>query len=347
MYSPDEQGEYGTATAVSSFTVQGPSDALMALDPKVTEVPLLEVKYALQLEVTMGDWPGWPQPPSFSWNVGIVLHILKGDPALRDLEHIQVEGPGTAYLFFYNKQRMKGLVLEAAHTLRAHVGDTFSEWISRSAHFTVNPIPLEEGWCRTVAAAEQQQQHTQVEFQSPVAPSPAMSKSNSNPQLQGNAPQPTGRPGSADKLTNVQGARTVSIKQKGRPPKKQPMGAGGSSPPSSPDCGGADSDRFSTTSEVVGGQRRHRRQRNEEHLAPACLDMPNFKTTDPNADIINTIWKFDVEGWLNQYDEVSMMPNIYHSLQGYTGKWVHLLEEGQNIFACNLLRQMDTAFRNV
>ena len=35
MYSPDEQGEYGTATAASSFTIQGLSDALMALDPEV------------------------------------------------------------------------------------------------------------------------------------------------------------------------------------------------------------------------------------------------------------------------------------------------------------------------
>ena len=56
--------------------------------------------------------------------------------------------------------------------------------------------------------------------------------------------------------------------------------------------------------------------------------MPIFKTIDPNVDVMYTIWKFDVEGWLNQYDEMSMMPHIYHSLQGHPGKWVHLLEEG-------------------
>ena len=62
MYSPDEQGGYGTATAASSFTIQGLSDALMALDPEVTEVtkvPLPKVEYTLQLEVTMADRPGW------------------------------------------------------------------------------------------------------------------------------------------------------------------------------------------------------------------------------------------------------------------------------------------------
>ena len=47
-------------------------------------------------------------------------------------------------------------MLEAAHALRAHMGDAFSEWISRSAHFVVNPIPLEEGWHHAVAAAEWQ-----------------------------------------------------------------------------------------------------------------------------------------------------------------------------------------------
>ena len=153
------------------------------------------------------------------------MHILKGDPALRNLEHVLVEGPGTAYLFFYDKQGRKGLVLEATHTLRAHVGDVFSEWISRSTHFTVNPIPLEEGWCCAVAVAEWQWQHTWVEFQSPVVPSPAVIESDSNPQLQGNTPQPTGRLGLADELMNMWGARTVFIKQ-GKTPKETTCGGG-------------------------------------------------------------------------------------------------------------------------
>ena len=97
----------------------------------------------------------------------------------------------------------------------------------------------------------------------------------------------------------------------------------------------------------VRGQWRHKRQWNEKRLAPACIDMPVFKTIDPNADITYTIWKFGVEGWLNQYDEVSMMPHIYHCLQGYQGKCLCSLEEGWNISACDLLRWMDTAFRSL
>ena len=42
-----------------------------------------------------------------------------------------------------------------------------------------------------------------------------------------------------------------------------------------------------------------------------------------------------------------MMPHIYHSLQGYPGKWVPSLEEGQNISTHDLLRWMDTAFGSV
>ena len=104
------------------------------------------------------------------------------------------------------------------------------------------------------------------------------------------------------------------------------MGDGGNSPPSCPDHDGADSDGYSHASKVVGGQQRQKRQRNEKHLAPVCLDMPIFKTMDPTADVTYTIWKFDIECWLDQYDEVSMMLHIYHSLQGYPGcahwRWV-------------------------
>ena len=63
MYSPDEQGEYGTATAASSFTIHGLPDALMALDPEVievTEVPLPKVEYALPPWLI--SWSGHDHP---------------------------------------------------------------------------------------------------------------------------------------------------------------------------------------------------------------------------------------------------------------------------------------------
>ena len=108
-----------------SFSVQGLSNALTALET-VTEVPPPSEEFALQLEVMMADHPGCPHPPAFSWNAGMVLHILKSDPTLRDQVGYSTvsEAPSgrMAYLFFFNKQSHQGLMLEAAHTMRAHVG---------------------------------------------------------------------------------------------------------------------------------------------------------------------------------------------------------------------------------
>ena len=39
----------------------------------------------------MADHPGQPHPPAFSWNVGMVMHILKRDLVLQELEHVQVD----------------------------------------------------------------------------------------------------------------------------------------------------------------------------------------------------------------------------------------------------------------
>ena len=57
----------------------------------------------------------------------MVMHILKNDPALRDLEYVQVDNPGTAYLFFLDKQCHRGLSAEAAETLGAYLPGAFSE----------------------------------------------------------------------------------------------------------------------------------------------------------------------------------------------------------------------------
>ena len=81
--------------------------------------------------------------------------------------------------------------------------------------------------------------------------------------------------------------------------------------------------------------------------APAKLNLPIFHSTDANADVTYEIWRFDVQGWLDQYDEVSMHPHIFGSLQGYPGKWACSLPGGMNISLNNLLRHMDHTFGNV
>ena len=107
MYSPDDQGEYTSLAETLQFSLQGLSNALADVGEETGKISMEE--YALLLEVTMADRPGRPCPPAFSWNVGMIMHIFKSDPVLWELGHVQVDGPGTAYLFFYDKQGCWGL----------------------------------------------------------------------------------------------------------------------------------------------------------------------------------------------------------------------------------------------
>ena len=100
-------------------------------------------------------------------------------------------------------------------------------------------------------------------------------------------------------------------------------------------------------SESSEGHRHRRHWRAERRLAPARLNLPIFRSTDANADVTYEIWCFDVQGWLDQYDEVSMHPHIFGSLQGYPGKWARSLPGGMNIPLNDLLRCMDRTFGNV
>ena len=144
MYSPDDQGEYTLLDEAPQFSLQGLSDALADIGEGTGETSAEE--YAMMLEVMMADRPGQPHTPAFSWNVGMVMHILKSDPVLWELEHVQVDGPSTAYLFFYDKQGHRGLGQDAVDAVRTHVEEAFSEWISCSTHFTISLLPLMEAW---------------------------------------------------------------------------------------------------------------------------------------------------------------------------------------------------------
>ena len=174
MYLPDDQGENMPKAGMQNFSIQGLSDALTSLESEVTVVQSPAKEYALLLEVTMADQPKCLHLPTFSWNAGMVLHFLKGDLIRRDLEYVQVDGPGTTYLFFYDKQGHKGLKQDVAENIRTYVAEVFSEWISWSAHFVVILLPLTEG-------------HG-VEYLDRPVPHVISSESDSMPPLKGSAP---------------------------------------------------------------------------------------------------------------------------------------------------------------
>ena len=95
-----------------------------------------------------------------------------------------------------------------------------------------------------------------------------------------------------------------------------------------------DSDGYSIASEAAGHQHHCsscRGSREKKWLAPARLDILIFKLTDPGVEVTYTLWHFDVDAFLEQYDEASMCPHIFVSLHRYPGKWAHTLDESKDI----------------
>ena len=164
------------------------TDTLSGLELEDTVVEPPEEELILQLEVTMVDHPGHPRPPAFSWNAGMVMHILKNDPALRDLGYVQVDNPGTAYLFFLDKQCHCGLSAEAAEMLGAHLPVAFSEWISCSAQFAAVTIPPSEERHLASVAANRRRQRLRTDPQEPALSALFSSESDVGPVLVGSAP---------------------------------------------------------------------------------------------------------------------------------------------------------------
>ena len=144
-------------------------------------------------------------------------------------------------------------------------------------------------------------------------------------------------------------AHAGTARPRRRPPRTQCTTVRGCSPPSSPDRGAPDSDGYSTASEMAGHWcrcRGCRGSRERKRLAPARLDMLIFKLTDPRVEMMYTLWHFDVDAFLEQYDEASMCPHIFTSLCGYPGKWAHMLDKGKDISVQDLLMHMERTFGN-
>ena len=102
-------------------------------------------------------------------------------------------------------------------------------------------------------------------------------------------------------------------------------------------------------SETVGYQHRHRGcrgSRERKQLAPMRLDMSIFKSTDPGVEVTYTLWHFNVDAFLKQYDEAGMRPHIFASLRGYPGKWARMLDKGKDISVQDLLMHMERTFSN-
>ena len=237
---------------------------------------------------------------------------------------------------------------EAALAICSHLVDAFVEWIGRSAHFEAVPLLLEEGHGHMTVAQDRHRQHIWTQEQSNfLVHAAGTASSGSSLQLVGRVPpNPEGQDGGAEQeMPRANAGRLCRCPTRAR---LMPGGRGGSSPSSSLEClDGADSDDYSIASESGGGHRHWRCWWVERRLAPTRLNLPVFWSTDANADVTYELWHFNVQGWLDQYDKVSMHPHIFGNLQGYPGKWARSLPGGLNIPLDELLRCMDCTFGNV
>ena len=228
----------------------------------------------------------------------MVLHILKGDPML-----------------WNDKQGCRGLKQDVMENLQTELAELFSEWISCSAHFIAILLPLVEGWWQAMAVSDRQHPRSRVEHQDCPVPHMMLGESDSVPPLVGSAPASTARMGQVEE-GGSHSLRVPISQPRGRPLKQCPAKTGTqNSPPSSPDRDGVDSDGYSMVSKTPRAHHHSRSRRGEKWLAPTHLDMLIFKLTDLNADVIYTLWRFYVQGWLDQYPEESMISHIYNSLR--------------------------------
>ena len=203
-----------------------------------------------------------------------------------------------------------------------------------------------EVWQWEVAASDCQRLRSQAENPAHNIPVVNVEESDSSGQLVGSAPQQPGRANAAEGVASARlTSHTGTAQLYSQPPKSQcTVVGGGGSPPSSPDRGAPDSNGYSTASETTGHQRRCRGcrwSREKKQLVAVRLDMPIFKSTDPGAKVMYTLWQLAVDTFLEQYDEASMRPHIFASLHGYPSKWACMLDEGKD-----LLIHMEKTFHN-
>ena len=204
----------------------------------------------------------------------------------------------------------------------------------------------------SIAASDHQRLRSRAENPPPQnAPVGVAWESDSSNQLVGSAPQQDGRTSGMGEKTEARlASHTGTVQPCRRPQKTQcTMVGGGGLPPSSPDRGAPDSDGYSTVSETAGHRHRcrgHRGSRERKWLAPMRWDMPIFKSTDPGTEVMYMLWHFNVDAFLEQYDEASMCPHIFASFRGYPGKWACTLDEGKDISVWDLLMHMERTFGN-
>ena len=153
MYSPNESGEYTPCGDVPTFTVQGLRDTLIEAEVHCDRTTTLcrRIHYSIGSDYGRLTSEAVPTSLLVERRYG-VTHALKSDPSMRDLEHVQVDGPGLAYLFLYYFHGYRAVFPKRKTlSLCSHIVEVFTKWIGRSACFDAVPLLLEVGQQCTTA----------------------------------------------------------------------------------------------------------------------------------------------------------------------------------------------------
>ena len=109
-----------------TFTVQGLWDALTEAESAVTELPtpMDEFHHSIGSDYGRLTWEAATTSLLMEWRHGVTCAERRS--SFEDLEHVQVDGPGLTYLFFYDQHGYHGLSKEEALTMCSHIADAFA-----------------------------------------------------------------------------------------------------------------------------------------------------------------------------------------------------------------------------
>ena len=102
----------------------------------------LNMKYCLEIQVTLTEEPGSISPPSHSWTAPLVEDMLQ--EARAGLTKAVVIGPGRAILFYSRHSLGEGLKADEVRDA-AFLLTRAGTWVGKSAYLTTDPMTIPEG----------------------------------------------------------------------------------------------------------------------------------------------------------------------------------------------------------
>ena len=305
----------------------------------------LNMKYCLEIRVTLTDEFEDTPPPLHAWMAPVVEDMLQ--EARAGLMEAVVIGPGRTILFYGRHSMGEGLKADEARDA-AFLLTGAGTWVGKSAYLTANPMTLQEG----KRAITQAVSDHRVKARGPGCPRvnlPAQQPfrfNTSRASPLGDVLAPYGSDGGQTPRQPSQG-RGHNRRWRDQRPWSPRF------PSPSPDHG-FESDRssismvssMSSHSDHLDGSRhsrRGRRHRGETHMK---INLPIFKDEDAKDAVTYQSWRWDLTVYRHAgCRDRTLLPYAIRSLQGYLGELVW--SSGTDITLDDVLTILDEHYNNV